>query len=1139
MKLPLSLLLLASIITVDADPLATGFATPPRDSHPETWFHLIGGNVAKAGLTADLEAIHEAGLRGIQLFHGSGRTTFPAVTHPIQCLSAEWDQMIGHAADESARLGLKFSMQNCPGWSQSGGPWIKPENAMRHLISSRVEVAGGQPLSLSLPIPQPSTENWRNYQDIAVIAFPTPADAEIPDLIPTGFKSNHPTIPWAKLFAPGNKASCKIPPAKEPAWVEFSFDRPVTLRSFDLPPTGIFTIRKIFDPRVSIRIHAVGESGLTEIAHRPIPRGNWQDKYELLTVAVPDATARAFRFTFENKTPLELTSLRLSSAARINDWQGQAGYVLRSLDRSPAPKQNPGAWIDSNTIIDITSSMDADGTLNWQAPPGKWTVLRFGHVNTGKKNGPAPPEATGFECDKLATLGADLHFAGYIGRISAPGGPADNGRLKGMTIDSWECHTQTWTPLMEQEFTTRHLYSLRKWLPALAGWVIDDHGTSERFLRDWRATISDLIAHSYYGRLAELARERGMELYFETGPGDVAIGDILEYFSRADVPMCEFWQANDPHWGGLETKPILPAVSAAHIYGKPRVAAEAFTNVGIQWDEHPGMLKHLADRHFAMGLNHLVFHTYTHNPSIATVPGTSFGGRIGTPFIRGQTWWKHMPEFTAYLARTSFALQQGRPVADVLWYLGDDIDHKPRQDSPFPDGYKFDYLNSDALTKRITVTPDGLFTTPEGLTWKLLWLPNTPRLTAATLTRLRDLVNQGGTVVGLPSPINPGLSDDKSHAALISELWANHPAGDRKLGKGRLIWGTSLDKTLDTLAIPPDVTGSTTAQWCHRQADGTDIYFIAADRVTPLKANLSFRSHGIPELWDPLTGTTTPIHISHRSGAHTIIPMDLPAAGSAFVIFRPGKGEPSFTGIQHNGKTLTNVTDATLTEKGIPYPIQGLTQKDELQPWIEPAPPSYDLISKGTQLVAWMPGDYSLTRPDQSVLKVKATKAKGIPLTNKWILNFPSGWDTPEKIELPTLQAWSELPDPATRAFSGTATYTTTADLDTPSADTRLMLDLGRVADIAEIEVNGKSVAKLWVPPFRADITPYVRAGKNDIAIKVTNTWHNRLTHEASLPKAQQKTWTLHAPEADSPLKPAGLPGPVTLRQGEVVDLTR
>jgi hypothetical protein len=567
-----------------ADALAAGFAMPPRDARPETWFHLIGGNVAKPGLTADLEAIAGAGLDGIQLFHGSGRGPgWPGVTPQIECLSPAWDDMIAHAANECARLGLRFTMQNCPGWAMSGGPWIKPQNAMRHLVWSRRDMVGGSNGITTLALPPNAKEEWRDYRDVAVLAFPTPAGDDDQALIPTGVRGSPEQLPWTGLFAVKKSDAVKIPSDGEPTWVEVTFARPVTLRSLELPSVEKLTMRRIFDPGATLHVQALSATGLVDVARRDIPRSNWQDD-QPLTLALPEATASGFRITFENRRPLELSAVRLSSAARMDDWQGQAGFVLRSLDRGPVPVQDRAAWVSAKGIIDLTRSFDTSGRLNWSAPAGNWTVLRFGHVNTGAKNRPAPPEATGFECDKLSTDGADAHFAGYIGRISAPGGPADGGRLKGMVIDSWECHTQTWTPEMEKEFAALRGYALRSWLPALAGWVVEDPLTSERFLRDWRATLNDLLVAKYYGRLAALGRERGMKLSFESGPGDVAIGDILEYYGQADIPMCEFWWPNDPHWGGLETKPMLPAVSAAHVYGKQRIAAEAFTNIGLRWD---------------------------------------------------------------------------------------------------------------------------------------------------------------------------------------------------------------------------------------------------------------------------------------------------------------------------------------------------------------------------------------------------------------------------------------------------------------------------------------------------------------------------------------------------------------------------
>ncbi len=636
-----------------------------------------------------------------------------------------------------------------------------------------------------------------------------------------------------------------------------------------------------------------------------------------------------------------------------------------------------------------------------------------------------------------------------------------------------------------------------------------------------------------------------MKLSFETAIGDVSPGDILQYFGKADVPMCEFWQPNDPHWGGLEAKPIMPTVSAAHIYGKSRIAAEAFTNVGLRWDEHPAQLKHLADRHFAMGVNHLVFHTYTHNPHLDLVPGTSFGGGIGTPFIRGQTWWKHMPLFTSYLARCQFMLQQGRPVADVLWYLGDDLDHKPRQDTPFPRGYRFDYLNSDALINRLDVV-DGSLTSPEGAAWKVLWLPanDCERLTPATLERLQQLVQEGAIIIGGPPKTYPSLSggtdSQERFDSLVRELWGKNAGakGDRRIGRGRLLWGNSLEHSLSQLDIKQDIAGASAALWCHRRSDEKDIYFVAADRARPLRANLRFRARGRPEFWDPLTGTTRPIAIFHRDHHHTTVPLDLPAAGSTFVVFGSGDPLTSVTRIDHDGVSLVDAMDADHVDDGIPQSTFGLSQTDVLQPWVDNPFATFRLVDNGQRLLAWEDGNYDVTRADKSTISTTIRGTQNIPITGPWQLSFPSGWDAPEVVDLPRLEPWSALEDPAARAFSGSATYSCDVKLDARESDSRVLLDLGRAAVIAEVSVNEKHVASIWAPPFRADITPYVIHGSNRVEVTVTSTWHNRLAFDSSLPEADRKTWTFKAPSGNAEPKEAGLIGPVVIRIGKVVDIS-
>lgn len=250
--------------------------------------------------------------------------------------------------------------------------------------------------------------------------------------------------------------------------------------------------------------------------------------------------------------------------------------------------------------------------------------------------------------------------------------------------------------------------------------------------------------------MAALARERGLSVAYETAIGDVVPGDIMQYFKHADVPMCEFWQPmSDNYVGSINFKPVKPTASAARMYGKRRVAAEAFTSFSHTWDEHPAMLKPVADANMAEGVTHLVFHTYTHNPQVGFLPpGTSFGGNgIGTPFLRGQTWWPYMHSFTDYLARCSYMFENGRPVSDVLWYLGDEMDHKPDQNAPFPDGFRYDYCNPDALLNRLSVA-DGRIVTPEGISYSLLWIPENRRMLPETVEAVYRLVKAGATVVG-------------------------------------------------------------------------------------------------------------------------------------------------------------------------------------------------------------------------------------------------------------------------------------------------------------------------------------------------------------------------------------------------------
>ena len=874
------------------------FSDPSPVFYPETWFHYIGGNVSTEGITADLEAIAGAGFSGVQLFHGQFGGIWPGCEDQITCLSPMWDSAVKHTALECRRLGLRFTMQGCPGWAMAGGPWIKPENAMRHLVWSRTDLTpeSGQAV---LAIPQPSREEWRDYRDIMVLAFPTPEGDTGKPLVPEKIDSNVP-CGWESILSGTAKEPLHLAPSSQdaPYWIKVSFPENVVIRSVEFPCVQGMNHGWCYDPGVHVRAEAVLDDGShKEILNTWLPQSNWQDDRPLTLSCMEVQGARTYLIKIANRHDMTFPSLLLSSAARKNNWESEAGWTLRGIERKgDGYIHSPETYIDENGILDLTDRFDGK-VLDWKAPSGKWTVLRIGHVNTGMKNGPAPEEGTGWECDKLSTAGSDAQFDGYIGRLTAEGGPLADGLLNGLLFDSWECKTQTWTENMEAEFETRTDYPLRKWIPALFGYVIDSPETTFRFLCDWRDVIGDLMSENFYGNMRKHAGERGMSFSYETSAGDVFPADIMEYFKYADVPMCEFWQPRSENYvGSFNFKPIKPTASAARLYGKHRVAAESFTSFAHTWDEDFRMLKSVADKNMTEGVTHLVFHTCTHNPQVGFLPpGTSFSGAgIGTPFLRGQTWWKYMPDFTAYFARCSYMLERGRPVSDVLWYLGDETDAKPDQETGFPEGYKYDYCNPDVLLNRLSVE-EGDIVTPEGLRYRVLWLPGEGRMRPETLEKILGLVRDGATIVGnAPNGIatlTGGKAAQRTFSKAVKSIWGDKPSsGIRTVGKGKVVSGIEIGEALRLLGIEPDMSGTAGLGWLHRQTENADWYFITAPEGSDgFSGRLDFRSTGNAEIWDPVSGEITAAGCKAK-GTGSEVELTLAKAGSCFIVFH--KDEP-------------------------------------------------------------------------------------------------------------------------------------------------------------------------------------------------------------------------------------------------------
>ena len=1180
-----SILAAATVVatTAFAGGLPVGeFESPSNANRPETWFHFIGGNVAKPGITADLEAIKGAGISGIHLFHGQFGGKWPGVEPQITCLSAPWDGLVGFVADECKRLGLTFTMQNCPGWAMSGGPWIKPENAMRHLIWGRTDVEGGKRVEVKLPTLAPSAPNPKDYRDVVVLAFPATAGEWNSALKPAMVTSNI----KADWDAWQEKKTTVLIDGGVTATITFDFAEPVTIRTVELPSVNSLGHGFCYNPDTTVVCEANGKTLFT----REIPQANWQDDRPV-TYACDETTTKQVKLTFKPRShSIKLGKIHLFSSARNDDWEAQAGWTLRRLMRNPPAKQSDAAWVKSAEVRDVSKFMKPDGTFAWDAPAGKWAVIRVGHVNTMRRNGPAPKEGTGFECDKLSTKGADVQFDNYIGRLSGEGGPV-KGKMARMLMDSWECSRQTWTPGLDKVFRERLGYDLLTWMPAIFGYVVDSPEASARFLNDWRGFIGDLIADNFYAQMAKRCHDRGMDITFETAFGDVIPGDVMRFYKYADIPMCEFWQPRQHGYvGDHNFKPVYPCVSAAHLYGKKSVAAEALTSFQLTWDEKLRDLKYVANLHIARGVSHMVFHTYTHNPRTDWLPpGTSFGAKIGTPFLRGQTWWKFMPDFTAYFARCQTMLEAGKPANDVLWYLGDDWDHKPDENAPFPAGYKFDYCNPDALLTRISVNDKGEWTTPDGIAYRLLWVPESKRMMPETMEKILEGVQKGAKAAFAALP--EGISTMRGGAAMQARF--DKALAAMKASRNIYV-GRSLEAVLAAEKIAKDLVAEGVV-WNHRRSDDADWYFVSPARQgVGVSGAVGFRCDGDVEIWHPETGRSEKATYASVKDGRTWVVLSLDPHQGCFVVFkRGGKLDPrTIARVEKEGKVILSagpdgiakpkevckVIEARygdLETPGCWADVSKNLQKDldrrvaritvnnawaecdpayqtpkafaakirtfdgkvvslsageggtVTLPQVESPALSYD--AGDGRLVPFEGGNYRITRVDGSSEDI-AISAVTTTLAGPWRVAFPEGWGMPREMKIDALKPWRELGvTPEAKSFSGTAEYTIDFTLENVDGNSFVMLDLGRVESLAKIEVNGKDFGDLWSRPYRVNVAGVVKPGKNTLKVTVTNTWYNRLVFDAGQPEAKRRTWTIAGPKKGSALHDSGLIGPVKI----------
>ncbi len=1078
------------------DLLKKGFVTPPQSARPLVWWHWMNGNISKEGIKLDLEWMHRVGIGGFQNFDAALATP-QVVDKRLAYMTPEWKDAFKYATTLADKFGMEEGIAGSPGWSESGGPWVTGPEAMKKYVWSETVVEGGKRFAGTLAHPPTNNGPFQNiaasssafsepqfYADSTVVAYRAPTvQMQQAKITSSGGKID------AALLSDGDLTkSTELPKATvagEKAWIQYEFPQPQRINALTIVrvpsgPGDDYFVRggsaesgealEASDDGVSFRMVAV------------VPKGGSAEH----TIAFAAVTAKYFRMTFTASAPaaaragaaarapadIALAELVLHPDAQVNRFEEKAAFTqMPDLYGFATPAADAAGVIGVADVIDLTSRMHADGTLDWTPSAGRWVVMRIGYSLLGITNHPATKEATGLEVDKLNARYVKDYMDKYLDSYKETVGAEFMGKrgIKYVINDSWEAGTQNWTDNMIADFTRLRGYDPHPWLPVLAGHVVESSQASDQFLWDMRKTIADLSATEHYGQLEKTLKERGMGHYGESHEGGRAyIADGMEVKKMNDIPMSAMWvQApgvNKEMFG--YNADDRESASVAHIYGQNLAAAESMTaRINSAWAWSPGTLKPTADQELVNGINRFIIHESAHQPLVDKAPGLTLGP-YGQWFNRFETWAEDAKPWVDYLARSSYMLQQGRFAADVLYFYGEDSNITAIFGNSAPNvpaGYGFDYINADGLIHVLSAA-DGRITTASGMNYRLLVLdPYSKHMSLPVLRALHKLVEQGAVVAGGKPVDTPSLADDQAEFRRLNDDLFGDGSGLHTVGKGKVFAGQDAAAALQAMNVAPDFEHSkpesdTRIVFVHRKLAGGDIYFLDNRNDRDETVDATFRVTGkMPELWHAETGKSEAVSYKIADG-HTTVPLHLEPWGTVFVVFGKMAASPA--------RTLPAVEEMKLTT-----------------------------------------------------------------LDGPWKVSFQANRGAPATATLDKLVSWTDSGDAGVKYFSGAGTYTKTIEAQAgwfkPGAS--LWIDLGDVEELAEVTVNGTPLGQVWHAPYRLDVTKALKPGKNQVTIKVVNTWVNRLVGDQQ-PNATKYTFPDITPyTAQSPLRPSGLLGPVVL----------
>jgi hypothetical protein len=909
--LPLAALLLTSLVPLRADELEQSFANPPPQARLRAYWWWLNGNVTREAITKDLQWMKRIGMGGGLVFDAGGATQGGHDAVPAGPLfgSPPWRKLFQHTLHEADRLGLEIGMNLQSGWNL-GGPMVTPERAAKVITWSQLSVTGPANLAAALPKPKLREDFYRDSFVLAYRLKPGAAAGTPPPAVTTSS--------WQKgmssdAIVDGNPdtywVSDNPPTPQKPEWVRLSYAQPVTLGGVKVqgrPGYGprdcqwqvsedekkfttleTFTVANKKDATIRFAPVKAPEFRLLIRSSYDPRQPNAPRNVQIAEIVPLDAEGKPLTASGRSR-PIR----QLAQKCAYHELGGSATDCSPLLDDDPA---TPGEEdVLAQDVLDLTGKLGADGTLRWTVPEGAWVILRFGYTNNGARVSTASSAWHGLVLDYLDAEALRWYWHDVIDPIITGAGPLCGKVWKMVQTDSWELGGVNWTATFPQEFQKRRGYDLRPWLPVIAGRIVQSRDASNRFLNDFRRTIADCVADNHYGTMAALAHQHGLGIQPESAGPHTAPLDGLKCYGRSEWPMSEFW-APSPHRPTDETRFFVKqAASAAHIYGKTVVCAEGFTSIGPQWNDILwSSQKPSFDHEACAGLNLVFWHAFTCSPQEMGLPGQEYFA--GTHFNPQITWANQAHAYVSYLNRCQVLLQQGRFVADVLYYYGNHVPNIARlkKDDPahvLPQ-YDYDVINEEVLLQ--ASVKDGRVSLPSGMSYRVLVLPNLKGMSLEVARKLGELVAAGATVVGPKPDRTTGQQDDGELKRIAGELW----------DRGKITPRTARE----AVGVPADVEGI--ADWIHRRSGDADIYFLCNQQARASRHEISFRVTGKqPEFWDAVSGQRYDAAAFTQKDGRTIVPLELPPFGSMFVIFRR---PATVNGTGHNGLLLTPVAELT------------------------------------------------------------------------------------------------------------------------------------------------------------------------------------------------------------------------------------